>query len=124
MGALGGPETRYIGLAVGYLYAALIFSFLGGSWWGIAVATRGAPDWIYGAAVMPSLIALATGIPWANGGTWPGPSLIILGLCLLASPLVDRRIATISAFPHGWFTLRIGLSLVLGTLTIVLGMVA
>lgn len=58
---------RYIGLAAGYFYAALIFSFLGGLWWGLAIAHEDVPDWIYGATVMPSLLAFLSGVPWITG---------------------------------------------------------
>ena len=77
----GGPDVRFTALSVGYGYAALIFSFLGGVWWGLA-AMGGArtPGWVWVAAVVPSLLALATAWPWATGGTWPGPSLIVLGV--------------------------------------------
>ena len=88
--------TRFIALSAAYFYAALIFSFLGGFWWGLAVASPGAPQWVYGVAVVPSLIAFVSGIPWMIGTTWPGPSLGLLGICLIAAlfakPFMDSAL--------------------------------
>lgn len=113
-------EQRWSALAVGYAYAALIFSFLGGVWWGQAIAMRNAPGWIYAAAVAPSLIALGTYVPWVIGAEWPGPSLVVLGLCLILSPLIDRAIGRSVELPTGWMRLRIILSTGLGGLTLML----
>jgi hypothetical protein len=113
-------EQRWSALAVGYAYAALIFSFLGGVWWGQALTLKNAPAWIYAVAVAPSLIALATYVPWVVGAEWPGPSLIVLGVCLILSPLVDRAIGRSVALPIGWMRLRLLLSSGLGVLTFLL----
>jgi hypothetical protein len=113
-------EQRWSALAVGYAYAALIFSFLGGVWWGQAIAMKNAPGWIYAAAIAPSLIALATYVPWVIGAEWPGPSLVMLGLCLVLSPLVDRAIGRSVELPIGWMRLRVMLSSGLGVLTLLL----
>ena len=117
-------EQRWSALAVGYAYAALIFSFLGGVWWGQALSIRNPPGWIYAAAVTPSLIALATYVPWVIGAPWPGPSLVVLGVCLILSPLVDRAIGRSMALPMGWMRLRIMLSAGLGGLTLLLAWVS
>lgn len=111
---------RYTGLAAGYFYAALIFSFLGGLWWGVAASRKDAPEWLYYAAVVPSLIAFATGIPWMIGGTWPGPSLMLLGVCILASGFVDYRLLERALIDRSLFVLRVGLSVGLGVATIAL----
>jgi hypothetical protein len=115
-----GKELLWIATAGGYAYAALIFSFLGGLWWAIAILNRTAQDWIYAAAIAPSLIALATFLPWTWGWEWPQPSLIILAVCLIASPVIDYRIAEIVALPEGWLRLRLILSIGLGVLTAIL----
>jgi Protein of unknown function (DUF3429) len=118
--ALGDQELKWTSLALGYGYAALIFSFLGGLWWGLALMTPRAPGWIYVAAVAPSLIGLATYAPWIFGWSWPGPSLVTLGICLTASPLVDRTISKHIVLPLGWMQTRMLLSLGLGGLTLIL----
>ncbi|WAC59732.1 DUF3429 domain-containing protein [Brevundimonas sp. SL130] len=120
----GGPDVRFAALSLAYAYAALIFSFLGGVWWGLAATARAqAPRWVWIAAVAPSLLALATVWPWASGQTWPGPSLIVLGVCLAASLTVDLRLKAAGLTPQGWLALRAPLSLGLGALTLAAGLI-
>lgn len=115
----GGLEWRFIALGAAYAYAALILSFLGGLWWGLAArATDRAPAWIWVAGVMPALIAFATAIPWMTGGDWPGPSLAVLGLSILATLAVERTLDRRGLCPGGWMRLRTHLSLGLGGLTL------
>lgn len=116
--------TRYVGLAAGYFYATLILSFLGGIWWGIAASKPGAPRWLYVAAVAPSLVAFASGIPWMNGSPWPGPSLGWLGGAILLTTLVDWRLFALGLVEAGLFKLRVALSLGLGGLTLILAVIA
>jgi hypothetical protein len=111
-------ELRFSALSMGYAYAALILSFLGGIWWGLAAKAERAPNWLWVAAVMPSLIALASAIPWATGEPWPGPSLIIIGLALIGSLGVDWQLARQGLAPDWWMRLRVPLSLGLGGLTL------
>lgn len=116
---LAGHEWRYAALAGGFAYAAAIFSFLGGVWWGQAMAERRASAGAYLVAVLPSLIAVALFLPWSFGWEWPGPALLYLGALILLSPLVDRRLG----LAHGDFLrLRVQLSVGLGGLTILLGL--
>lgn len=118
----GGPELYWTAMAVAYGYAAFIFSFLGGVWWGLGLAIAQPPRWIFVAAVMPSLIALATYLPWVLGWDWPRPSLMILAVALIASPLVDRLIVRGREGLGGWLKLRWHLSLGLGGLTLLAGL--
>jgi Protein of unknown function (DUF3429) len=113
-----GEEYRWFALTGGFGYAALIFSFLGGLWWGQAVERGDVRPWIYGTAIAPSLIAFCLYMPWALGWEWPAPQLVILGLCIAASPLVDRKVGDLA---EAWMRLRWRLSLGLGLLTMVLG---
>ena len=123
---VGPPEWRWSALAIGWGYAALIFSFLGGLWWGLAAGSpdeaRRAPRWLWVAAVIPSLLALGTYLPWVFGAPWPGPSLNVLGVAVMASVLVDYRLVTIR--PAWWLSLRLPLSIGLGLATIALGLAA
>ncbi len=121
---LDGSEMRWIATAGGYGYAALIFSFLGGLWWAIAMLNARAPRWLYAVAIAPSLIALATFLPWTWGWNWPGPSLAVLAVALCLSPLVDRAIKKALPLPEGWLRLRWHLSLGLGGLTAILAIAA
>lgn len=118
---VSGHEWRYSALAGGFAYAAAIFSFLGGVWWGQAVQSGRATTGAYCLAVMPSLIAVALFLPWTFGWEWPGPALAYLGAFILGSPLIDRALGF--AAPD-FLRLRWHLSLGLGGLTIALGMLA
>lgn len=120
---LSGSEYQWTGLALAYGYAAFIFSFIGGMWWGLGVTTRkddASAHGIFALAVAPSLLALATYVPWIWGLTWPGPSLAYLGFFLLLSPLGDRWLSSRCALPSGWMKLRWHLSLGLGGVTLLL----
>ncbi len=119
--ALSGGEWAYVAIAGGFGYAALIFSFLGGVWWGQALVSGHATAGPFVAAVSPSLIALALFLPWTFGWDWPGPSLLYLGVFIGLSPLVDR---TLGLADHAFMRLRLHLSIGLGALTILLGFVA
>jgi Protein of unknown function (DUF3429) len=121
---LSGSDWQWGALALTWGYAGFIFSFLGGVWWGIGLTSDRAPGWVFGAAVLPALIALASLIPWLIGVSWPGPSLIILGALIAASPLVDRAIAITAALPDGWMQLRWHLSLGLGGMSIAIGLIS
>lgn len=126
----GGTQWRFGALALGWFYAALIFSFVGGTWWGLSAAASAGesqvapPAWLWGASVLPSLIALATLLPWLTGEPWPGPSLVLLGLALAASPLIDRRAAMLGLTPPWWMGLRVLLSGGLGLMAVAMGLAA
>nr|WP_274705363.1 DUF3429 domain-containing protein [Sphingomonas sp. H160509] len=94
-------------MAIAYAYAAIILSFLGGLWWGLAARTDSPPRWLWFASVAPSLIALVTAWPWMVGLRWPGPSLVVLGISLIAALLVDRSLVRAGIAPPGWMALRI-----------------
>lgn len=113
-----GGEWKWIALAAGFAYPALIFSFLGGVWWGQGITIQNPPRWVFLAAVLPSLIALALFIPWTLGWAWPEPSLFWLGLLLMGSPWVDARLGMGDA---AWMRLRWHLSFGLGGMTTLLG---
>ncbi len=119
---LDDSSLRWIAIAGGYGYAAFIFSFLGGVWWGLGLTAHSPPRWLYPAAVAPSLIALATFLPWTWGWDWPTLSLWILAFCLILSPIVDRALAGHITMPDGWLRLRLHLSLGLGLLTALLAL--
>ena len=116
----GGP-LAYVAIAGGFAYAALIFSFLGGVWWGQAVANGRSGASVFIVAVLPSLISLALFLPWTFGWEWPAPQLIWLGFLIGTSLLVDRFIGVAG---KDFIRLRTILSIGLGALTILLGLVA
>ena len=117
-----GPNAwREPATLIAFAYAALIFTFLGGTWWGIAASAPAAErrrtlGWVWIAAILPSLIALAAFLPLVFDLAWPEPSLVALGGAILFSPLVDRALGPLA--PRWWMALRVPLSLGLGSLTI------
>lgn len=122
LAASHSQSLHWSAIAAGCIYAALIFTFLGGIWWAQAVLAP-SPRWSdHLVAVAPSLIALGAMMPWCFGLTWPGPSLVVLGCALLTSPLVDLRLARNLAMPAGWLRLRRRLSVGLGLLTLALAL--
>lgn len=118
--AIFDGTTRYMAQSAAFFYAALILSFLGGLWWGLAITKPDAPKWIYGVAIAPSLIAFFSGIPWMIGSTWPGPSLALLGIALVSALLVDVRLNRLGFMPDSMLRLRMILSPGLGGLTLLI----
>ena len=118
----GDASLHFSAIALGYAYAALILSFLGGLWWGVAASADRPPEWLWVAAVVPSLVALGSALPWAVGAPWPGPSLILLGLALIGALGVDLLLARRGLVPLWWMSLRLPLSLGLGGLTLLLAL--
>lgn len=119
---LGPPLWHYSALSLAFAYPAVILSFLGGMWWGLASNRgEGTPTWVWIAAVVPSLLSVASALPWAIGAAWPGPSLVFLGQSLLISLVVDRRLVVQELAPGWWMRLRVPLSVGLGGLTILAG---
>jgi hypothetical protein len=115
--------SHYFAIAAACCYAAVILSFLGGMWW-MAGALGGLREpGVYILAVMPSLAAWAALLPWCVGWTWPGPSLALLGVLLLMSPLADAALASRMALPAGWLRLRVVMAGGLGLLTLAIAAV-
>jgi len=118
---LGQSALREPATLIAFAYAALIFTFLGGTWWGIAASAPAAErrrtlGWVWIAAILPSLMALAAFLPLVFDLAGPEPSLVALGGAILFSPLVDRALGPLA--PRWWMALRVPLSLGLGSLTI------
>jgi hypothetical protein len=102
----------------GAVYAALILSFLGGTWWGFA-ARAGVSGWSpWGLAVMPALAA------WALLMALAPARIVALGVLVMASLMIDRLLVDRGIAPGWWMRLRTPLSLGLGGLTIMLGALA
>jgi hypothetical protein len=122
--ASGDDDYQFAAQALAVTYATIIFSFLGGLWWGLEAKSENPPSWIWYAAVMPSLIGFAAYLPWAFGGEWPVPSLVILGIGLIAALIVDRKLVDLELTPPWWMGLRAPLSFGLGGMTILIAILA
>lgn len=115
----GSAEQRHVAELVAVVYAALIFSFLGALWWGLAGAQLArAPTWIWSAGVLPSLVSLLILLLRMIGQLGAPGALSILALGIAASALVDRRLNELELCPPGWTSLRSALSIGLGSLTL------
>lgn len=115
------PMHRPLLLDAGFGYAALIYSFLGGLWWGQGVVQGRGSARLFGVAVVPSLLAwglmLLQHVGWSSG-----KALIVLAIAILASPLVDLVLARTGTPARGWLPLRLQLSTGLGLLTLALAL--
>ncbi|WP_379551711.1 DUF3429 domain-containing protein [Qipengyuania sp. DGS5-3] len=119
---LGEPEWRDITRMGALIYAALIFTFLGGTWWGIAASApaaerRHALGWLWLASILPSLLAFAA-VLWPLHGMAIEPALVSLGGGLIFALLVDAKLAALA--PPWWMQLRVPLSLILGFATLLI----
>lgn len=91
------------------LYAALIASFLGGSWWGFASREERSRWLLMSASVVPSLVAwaLLLGLNALDAGFG-------MAVLVLLTPLVDFRLQRLGLAPPWWLWLRVPLSITLG----------
>jgi hypothetical protein len=115
---LGAQPLRELAFRAGALYAGLILSFLGGAWWGLAARARERAWLLYGVAVVPSLAALALLL------LMDAPGVILMGVLILSTLLVDRALDGFGLTPANWMRLRVPLSVGLGAATILLGILA
>ena len=106
--AVRSDVQAYVALALS-AYAAVVLSFLGGIHWGLTMRlpqpVPAGPAWGLVWGVVPALVA------WPAAVMPPDAGLVILGLMLIVTYAVDRRL-----YPaHGaaaWLTLRFRLSAV------------
>lgn len=115
---LCGPvEWRAAAATVCATYAAIILSFLGGAWWGLA--SRGGmpapPAAVLVASVLPSLAAWGALLLDRMSG------LMLLGLLFLAVLPGDAWLARGGLAPAWWLSLRVPLSLGMAVLAVVAG---
>jgi peptidoglycan/LPS O-acetylase OafA/YrhL len=120
--ALGVDRT--IGHGFAFAYAGLIFSFVGGTWWGLAVRRPGPQGALLTVAVIPSLLVAALLLAMVAAVMPLRLSLVVLGGGLMLMLPVDRHLVAEGDAPAGWMTLRTPLSLGLGVLTLVAGVIA
>ena len=121
--ALSNSPFHLSVIAAACCYAAIILSFLGGMWWMAGALSGLREPWVYVMAVLPSLAGWVALLPWCVGWTWPGPSLVALGLLLLVSPFADASLASRVALPAGWLKLRGAMAAGLGLLTLAIAAV-
>lgn len=116
----GSPLPAIWGYTLAALYAAGILSFLGGIWWGFTMRRVERQGALAVLAVVPSLAGVAFAA-WAMIMPSPWP-LVALGVAILATMRVDWELVVTGEAPDGWWGLRAPLSLGLGGLTILAGL--
>lgn len=103
IGAFGPVASGFL-----FTYAALIFSFIGGSWWAFA-SREERPRWaLMLLAVAPSLLAWVL-LPMR-------PQVLVgyaLATLILVSPFVDKFLSSRGLTPRWWMRLRVPLSVLL-----------
>lgn len=114
----------------GLSYAGIILSFLGGIWWGFAMRRERGQGALALLAVMPSLAAvfIVVGLITALDAGWRFErcylwASVALAISLVATLAVDRQLEAAGEAPSGWTRFRATLSLGLGTLTLLIGVV-
>lgn len=111
LGFAGGTEIARTALGLGLIYAALILSFLGGLWWGLAAASgKASAGWIWGVAVLPSLYAWVPLGLAQIGIIDVRLALALVGVGLAAALFIDRALAAAGLAPPWWMSLRWPLS--------------
>lgn len=111
----------YDGALVALAYGALILSFLGGMWWGLAMFRRVGQPMLVSLAVVPSLVA---GAILALAAVHLPIGLVAMGSAIMLTLPVDRWLVARGVAPANWMTLRVPLSFGLGGLTIAAGALA
>ena len=103
---LAWPAARGLAAGAGLAYGAVIASFVGGAWWGLAAARASA-------AAMPRLLLLSV-VPslagWLAMLSPPATGFAALALLFAVLPPTDRRLMAADAAPAWWFALRRPLS--------------
>lgn len=105
---------RQYAFYLGAAYPAIILSFLGGAWWGLASAraSRERLPALLTLSICPSLVAVAILLALTPA------RLALLSLVIGLTPLVDRALAAQGLTPPWWMRLRAPLSTGLSLLTL------
>jgi len=122
--ALALGMDSYIGHCFAFAYAGLVFSFVGGAWWGLAVQRSHRQGVLLMIAVVPSLLVAALALALVSSAIPLRPALVVLGAALMLMLPMDRNLVHAGDAPAGWMMLRTPLSLGLGALTLIAGAIA
>lgn len=114
----GAREQAAVGFSLGAIYGAMILSFLGGAWWGLAVS-KAEPERLAGLlaiAVTPSLVA------WLAIFALSAQTVAVLAASFLGALMIDRRLTIDGLAPAWWMRLRIPLSTAMALLHLLLAL--
>jgi hypothetical protein len=120
--ALFGPaDWRDQVFLIGTLYAAVILSFLGGTWWALSCTQEQHP------AALTQLLAFSVIPPlaaWVAAFFLNRASLIVMALLFIAGLAVDHRLLKQGLAPAWWFNLRLPLSAGMAILSLLIALAA
>lgn len=109
---LSWPGAKGFAASAALAYGAMVASFVGGTWWGLA-ALRAAPELLsryLQLAIVPTLVA------WLAVLVQPAAGFAILALLFIVLPPTDRRLQDAGITPTWWLTQRRPLSYVMAAL--------
>ena len=103
----GNAEWLVRGYETGFVYGALILSFLGGTWWGLTtrIEDRSEQASLFAWSVVPPLVA------WVCLFDRQPASLLLLAALFLAALRTDWRLGKLGVAPRWWMRLRAPLSI-------------
>jgi hypothetical protein len=104
-------------MLMAFFSSSLILAFLGGIWWGLALArSEGGTIGVglLALAIAPTLVALFLA---GLSGWMPRTAAVSLGGVIVLTLLVDRGLRRRRLVPGWWLRLRVPLSVALGALT-------
>jgi hypothetical protein len=98
------PEMGAWAAKAGAAYGAVIASFVGGTWWGLAARAEAVQQRLLVLSVVPSLTA------WPAVLVPPATGLLLLALVFATLLPTDRRLVADGTAPGWWLALRRPLS--------------
>lgn len=109
---LAWPAGQDLLARLGVAYGAVIVSFIGGTWWGMA-CSRATPE------ILPRLVALSAVpslIAWPIMLAPPATAYVVLAITFAVLVPTDRRLQAAGLAPAWWTRLRRPLSLAMAAL--------
>jgi hypothetical protein len=127
--ALGCVAAAFFGPAdwrdqvflLGTLYAAVILSFLGGTWWALSCTQEQHPAALMQLLVFSAIPPLAA---WIAVFFLTRASLILMAVLFIAGLAVDHRLLKLGLAPAWWFNLRLPLSAGMAILSLLIALAA
>jgi hypothetical protein len=98
------PDWRDGVAKAGLAYGAVIASFVGGAWWGLAARAETVAPRLLALSVLPSLMA------WPALLVPPATGLLVLAVIFASLLPTDRRLVAEGVAPSWWLALRRPLS--------------
>ncbi|MCA3254907.1 MAG: DUF3429 domain-containing protein [Alphaproteobacteria bacterium] len=116
--AFGPERLAATAVAAHLIYAAIIASFIGGAWWGLASARADAAmqPRLLAISVVPSLIA------WGQAMVGGSVGLVGMGILFAALLPIDTRLTQGGLAPSWWLALRVPLSVGMALLALASGL--